>query len=101
MLADQNCIAYPFSWTDKFKFDNTQAEQSLMVFFHKLLTMESSNIQNLLLHFIFYNMNLPLKAQEIELLLPKEVFGMSDDRSFVNKYLYGFIVEKYKLYKLK
>lgn len=26
---------------------------------------------------------------------------MSDDRSFVNKYLYGFIVEKYKLYKLK
>jgi hypothetical protein len=63
--------------------------------------MENGHIQNLLLHFIFHNMGLPLKAQEIEMLLPKEVFGMSDKRSFANKYIYGFIVQKYKLYKLK
>lgn len=100
MMAGFHYMAYPFKVYDKLTYSNEEAEQGLTIFFHKLLTVESSNIQNLLLHFIFHSMNMPIKAQEIEMLLP-ERFGFKDERSFFNKHVYSYVVEKYKLKKLK
>lgn len=100
MMTGFHYMAYPFKITDKMQFSNEEAEQGLTIFFHKLVTMQSDNIMNLLLHFIFSCMNMPIKAQEIEGVLPQTLY-MKDQRSFLSKYVFSYIVEKYNLIKLK
>lgn len=97
-------MAFPFTIYDQFRFDKTQAEQGLMIFFHKLMTIESEYMQNLLKHFILHHAGLPILAQEILQQLPLERLKTKDDRSFLSKYVFSyfhFIVKKYQVYKLK
>lgn len=78
-----------------------KVQSALTIFFHKLLTMDSYYVQSLLTHFIFHCLNWGDRAKEIEKVLPMEKFGLKDNRSFAEKHLYGFILHKYNIFKLK
>jgi hypothetical protein len=40
-MLKHNCVAYPFTFKDKMLLTKEQIEEGFMIFFHKIMCMES------------------------------------------------------------